>query len=100
EPVLFLVQTRAANMKGTIVCDDNVEPTISMMKPLAKLTRDPTSIPIGKPAHDQEHAKYAHRLPAARQFVLDHRLNELFPGDGSNRRAGLITHGVVFNTTM
>lgn len=100
EPVLFLVQTRAANMKGTIVCDDNVEAAISMTRPVDKLTRDPSTIPLGKPAHDQEHAKYAQRLPAARRFVLEHGLNELFPGSGPNKRTGLITHGVVFNTTM
>jgi len=100
EPVLFLVQTRAANMKGSVECGDNVEPAISMTKPLDALRRDPQTIPLGKPAHDQEHAKYTQRLPAARQFVLEHGLNELFPGSGAASCAGLITHGVVFNTTM
>lgn len=100
EPVLFLVQTRAANMKGTIVCADNLEPAISMTRRLDRLTHDPATVPLGKPAHDQEHAKYAQRMPAARRFVVDHGLNELFPGRAPRRRAGLITHGVVFNTTM
>ena len=100
EPVLFLVQTRAANMKGTIACGDNVEPAISMTRHLDRLIHNPASVPLGQPAHDQERAKYAERMPAARAFVLEHGLNELFKGSGSKRRAGLITHGVVFNTTM
>ena len=99
EPVLFLVQTRAANMKGSIVCSENVEPAISLTKPLEALRRDPATIPLGQPAHEQERAKFAERLPAARRYVLEHELNELFTGDAS-ARAGLITHGVVFNTTM
>jgi indolepyruvate ferredoxin oxidoreductase alpha subunit len=100
EPVLFLVQTRAANVRGTIVCDDNIDPPISITRPVDQLRHDDHTIPLGKPAHEQEHAKYWQRLPAARQFVLDHGLNELFPGAGTLTRAGLITHGVVFNTAM
>ncbi|HEX6512988.1 MAG TPA: indolepyruvate ferredoxin oxidoreductase subunit alpha [Chloroflexota bacterium] len=100
EPVLFLIQTRAANMKGSVLCDDNVEPAISTTRPLPALHRDVATVPLGPPAHLQQHAKYAERMPAARQYVLERSLNELFPGDGRRPRTGLITHGIVFNTAM
>src|SRR5690606_34734315 len=45
-----------------------------------------------------EKKKYHERIPAARRFVLERKLNEFF--DGSENDMGIITHGMIFNSVM
>lgn len=97
-PVMFLLSTRIAHIKGKIVCKDNVKPKISMLNPLNELVNDLSKIPLPPFTFEQERKKFAERIPAARRFILERRLNEVIKGDDSS--LGIITHGMIFNSLM
>lgn len=97
-PVFYLFRTRTGNLKGTMTCDDNREPPISMKNRLTKpeVQLDRTCLPPF--VFDHEREKFAERIPAARDFIVKRSLNEWIPGEG--RGIGIITHGMVYNTTV
>ncbi|HEY7535957.1 MAG TPA: indolepyruvate ferredoxin oxidoreductase subunit alpha [Thermodesulfobacteriota bacterium] len=97
-PVMFLLSTRIAHIRGKITCKDNLKPKISTLNPLNDLTTDLNKIPLPPFTFEQERKKFSERIPAARQFILERRLNEIIEGD--DKDLGIITHGTVFNSMM
>jgi indolepyruvate ferredoxin oxidoreductase alpha subunit len=97
-PVMFLLSTRIAHIKGRIICKDNVKPKISMLSPLNDLITDLNKIPLPPYTLDQERKKFQERIPAARKFILERNLNEIIEGNESS--LGIITHGMIFNSLM
>ncbi|HWP33971.1 MAG TPA: indolepyruvate ferredoxin oxidoreductase, partial [Thermodesulfobacteriota bacterium] len=97
-PAMLLLRTRVGNLRGRIRCKDNVPPPVSTLRPLERLTADPARLPLPPQTFAQERAKAERRLPAARAYARRHRLNELRPG--ADAAFGIISHGMLLNTTL
>ncbi len=99
-PCILVMPTRVAHIRGSIVCKDNVKPKISMLNQLDELMGDPNKIPLPPFTFEQERKKFAERIPAAKEYIVKNKLNELFQGSGGNGKIGIITHGMLYNTTL
>src|ERR1700741_592606 len=76
QPVLFSIRIRAAHMRGTMVCKDNVPPKISMRSRLAHPVFNLEKINLPPFTYAMEAQKFEHRLPAAQRYIRDRGLNE------------------------
>jgi indolepyruvate ferredoxin oxidoreductase alpha subunit len=98
EPVFFSIRIRACHMRGTLVCKDNVRPAISMRSPLGTPSFSLERINLPPFTYAMEAQKFERRLPAARRYVVDHRLNEHHRGDDAD--VGIVMQGGLWNTTL
>jgi indolepyruvate ferredoxin oxidoreductase, alpha subunit len=97
-PAFYLLRTRVGNLKGKIVCKDNVEPAISSKRRLEKIKVNRPRIPQPPFSMQQERDKFDSRIPRARQYILEHGLNEI--KGNPQGRIGIITHGMFYNNTL
>ena len=94
-PVMLALRIRACHMFGSFLASDHVaaRPMASGRLPPAGFCYDRLSHPPA--TFRQEADKIARRLPAARRFIGEHRLNETVgPSDGD---IGIIVAGGLFN---
>jgi indolepyruvate ferredoxin oxidoreductase alpha subunit len=94
-PVMLALRIRACHMFGSFLAKDNVaaRPLANGRLPPAGFCYDRLSHPPA--TYRQEADKVARRLPAARRFIGEHRLNETIgPSDGE---IGIIVAGGLFN---
>lgn len=98
EPVLFSIRIRACHMRGTLRCKDNVRPAISMRAPLAAPSFSLERINLPPFTYAMEAKKFTERLPAARRYIVERRLNEHVPGSESH--LGIVMQGGLWNTTV
>ena len=84
EPVFFSIRIRACHMRGTLRCKDNVRPRISMRSPLEAPSFSLERINLPPFTYAMEAKKFEERLPAARRYILEHRLNEHVRGSETN----------------
>jgi indolepyruvate ferredoxin oxidoreductase alpha subunit len=97
--VMMEIRIRACHVQGSFTAKDNRSPKLStrnlMEKPAdflyERLAHPPAIFP-------QEKKKSSVRLPAAREFIAKHKLNELF--DGPESAIGLIVQGGLYNNLM
>src|SRR5499427_1687084 len=76
-PALMQLRIRACHLRGQFTCKDNIAPKFSTRTPLAA----PAPFDYVRLAHPpvtfiHERIKIEQRLPAARRFIAEHRLNE------------------------
>jgi indolepyruvate ferredoxin oxidoreductase alpha subunit len=98
-PVMMELRIRACHVQGSFTAKDNRAPAMSTRKPMEgpadflyeRLAHPPAIFP-------QEKKKSAVRLPAARKFIAEKKLNEAF--EGSESGAGLIVQGGLYNNLM
>src|SRR4030095_134783 len=95
EPVFFSIRIRACHMRGTLLCKDNVRPAISRLSPLAAPSFSLERINLPPSTDAMEGKKSTERLPAARRYIVEHRLNEHLPGSESH--LGIIMQGGMWN---
>lgn len=98
-PVMMELRIRACHLQGSFVAKDNVAADISMKEMLA----EPAPHEYERLAHPpvtfgHERKKSDERMSAARAFILEHQLNEVFEGD--QRDVGLIIQGGLYNSLM
>ncbi|RLJ65215.1 thiamine pyrophosphate-dependent enzyme [Sulfurisoma sediminicola] len=98
-PAILQLRVRACHVRGSFECRDNVSPAVSRKA----LMDDPARFDYEKLAHPpatfrQEKLKFEQRLPAARRFIVEHALNEIFPGRRDD--VGLIVQGGLHNTLV
>jgi indolepyruvate ferredoxin oxidoreductase alpha subunit len=98
-PVFMTLRIRAAHMTGTFECKDNRAPAFGPDNPMLKPHYDFGRIPLPPSIYEQEQAKFAERLPAARGFIVEHKLNEHFPAIAGSR-LGIVTQGGVYGALM
>ncbi len=98
EPVFFSIRIRACHMRGLLRCQDNVRPAISMCSPLGRPAFSLERINLPPFTYAMEAKKFTERLPAARRYILEHRLNEQFPGEEAH--LGIVMQGGLWNTTL
>ena len=98
-PVMMELRIRACHVQGSFTASDNVAPGVSMQQ----ILEDPAPHKYMQLSHPpvtflHEKQKYDQRMPAARQFILDANLNEVF--DGRNGEVGIIVQGGIYNALM
>ena len=99
-PVMMELRIRACHVRGQFAAKDNQPPKLSKRH----LIDEPAQFNYMRLAHPpvtfaQEKRKVEHRLPAARQYIAEHGLNEHFEGT-QHRHLGLIVQGGLYNTLI
>ncbi len=99
-PVMMELRIRACHVRGSFSARANRAPAISKRE---RLPGPPTEFTYDRLAHPpatfrQEKLKSDVRLPAARKFIAEHHLNEVFPG--SEAALGIIVQGGLYNTLV
>ncbi len=98
-PVMMELRIRACHVHGSFAAGDNRAPPISMRHRLqapAQFNYERLSHPPA--TFRQERLKAEVRLPAARRFVREQRLNEVFAGE--HDEVGLIVQGGLYNNLL
>jgi len=98
-PAILELRIRACHVRGSFECKDNLTSTFST-KNLIKEPADFNYMSLAHPpvTFRQEKLKGEERLPAARQYIADNQLNELFAGQHED--LGLIVQGGLYNTLI
>ena len=98
-PVVMELRIRACHVRGSFVARDNRRPSISTRD----LQQDPAPFDYATLAHPpvtyrHEKLKYEVRMPAARRFIVESGLNELFRGERGD--IGIVVQGGLYNTLV
>jgi len=98
-PVMLELRIRACHATGEFAAKNNRKGVVSGLDKLA----GPPRFEYGRLAHPpviftQERLKVEERLPAARNFIREHRLNETIDGDVSD--IGVIVMGGLTNSVL
>jgi indolepyruvate ferredoxin oxidoreductase alpha subunit len=98
-PALMELRIRACHVRGSFVCKDNVAPAISTRH----LMEEPAQFDYARLAHPpetfrHEKLKVEARIPAARRYITEQRLNEWIPGRHDD--VGLIVQGGLYNSLV
>ncbi|MWD26163.1 indolepyruvate ferredoxin oxidoreductase [Aquicoccus sp. SCR17] len=94
-PVMMIVRIRACHLEGEFEAKDNVAPPLSVREALANPRRDTSRIVLPPYSYRHEAEKMTHRLPAALDYIREHKLNEVFgPETG---KVGLVLQGGHYN---
>jgi indolepyruvate ferredoxin oxidoreductase alpha subunit len=98
-PVMMELRIRACHVRGSFTAKRNVSPAVSMHH---LLDGAPKEFIYDRLAHPpatfrQEKLKSEVRLPAARKFILEHALNEVFTGAED---VGIVVQGGLYNGLM
>ncbi len=96
-PIFYMMRIRGCHVTGEFVSRDNVPPTYSNRAPVTP-HREPEKIILPPFVYEHEREKIAKRLPAALDFIQQHKLNEFFPG--RHDHLGIITCGGSYNTVI
>ena len=98
-PAILELRIRACHVRGSFAARDNQMPRISTRH----LMENPAAFDYDRLAHPpvtfrHEKLKSEQRIPAARAYIREHKLNELFPGKHSD--LGIIVQGGLYNTLI
>jgi len=98
-PAMMELRIRACHVRGSFVCKDNIKPAISSHTKLA----EPASFDYAKLSHppvtfQHEKLKITERIPAARRYIVEHKLNELH--EGRHAQVGIIIQGGLYNALI
>ncbi|TAK80177.1 MAG: indolepyruvate ferredoxin oxidoreductase subunit alpha [Betaproteobacteria bacterium] len=98
-PVMMELRIRACHVRGSFKTKANRAPAVSKKHLLEGPPREFIYDRLAHPpaTFRQEKLKSDVRLPAARKFVVEQRLNEIFPG---NENVGIVVQGGLYNTLM
>lgn len=94
-PVMLELRIRACHVHGRFMAKDNVRPSFGLKDAMENPSRDVSRIVLPPASYAQEHEKIHDRLPAARRFIQERRLNEVF-ADGA-QDVGIIVQGGMYN---
>lgn len=97
-PVFLSLRIRAAHMTGRFVARDNRPPPFSAKHVIPSARHDYSRIVLPPSTYMQEKAKFAERLPAARQYIRDKGLNEHFPG--KRGPVGIVMQGGTYGVVL
>lgn len=98
-PVMMELRIRACHVQGTFEAKDNIAAKVSMKK----LLSEPAPHEYERLAHPpvtfgHERKKSGERMQAAREFIAQNNLNEMFNGTQSD--VGLIVQGGLYNALI
>jgi len=98
-PCILELRIRAFHVRGSFEAKDNVPPALSTRA----LLEEPAGFDYSKLAHPpatfrQEKLKGEERIPAARRYIAQNKLNELMPGKQAD--LGIIVQGGLYNSLV
>ena len=98
-PSMLELRIRACHVRGSFECKDNVTSAFSTKN----LIKEPAGFDYMSLAHPpvtfrHEKLKGEERIPAARQYILENQLNEVFAG--KHEDVGIIVQGGLYNTLI
>ena len=98
-PAILELRIRACHVRGSFQTKDNIKPPVSTRK----LMDNPAGFEYMKLAHPpvtfrHEKLKSEQRIPAARKYIVEQKLNELF--DGKHADLGIIVQGGIYNSLI
>ncbi|MFK7941566.1 MAG: thiamine pyrophosphate-dependent enzyme [Paracoccaceae bacterium] len=94
-PVMLEVRIRACHVYGAFKTADNLPPSVTVRDALESPHKEPGRVVLPPHSYQHEQDKVLKRLPAARDYIREHRLNERFgPSDGP---VGIILQGGMYN---
>jgi indolepyruvate ferredoxin oxidoreductase alpha subunit len=98
-PAILELRIRACHVRGSFDTKDNIAPAVSTRA----LMEDPGAFDYMKLAHPpvtfrHEKLKSEQRIPAARRYIVEHELNELFGGRHAD--LGIIVQGGIYNALI
>jgi indolepyruvate ferredoxin oxidoreductase, alpha subunit len=97
-PVMLQVRIRSCHVHGSFETKNNRRPEMTVTDALENPRRDTARIVLPPASFLHEHEKINKRLPAAREYIKRHGLNEQFgPTDGE---VGIILQGGMYNGVM
>ncbi len=94
-PVMLELRIRACHVHGRFIAKDNVRPAFGLKDAMENPRRDVSRIVLPPASYTQEQEKIHQRLPAARRFIVENKLNEFFGDDTQD--VGIILQGGMFN---
>jgi indolepyruvate ferredoxin oxidoreductase alpha subunit len=99
-PVMMELRIRACHVHGSFISKENKSPAVSMRH---RLDGPPKEFIYDRLAHPpaifrQEKLKNDVRLPAARKYIAERKLNEIFQGDVGD--VGIVVQGGLYNGLM
>ena len=99
-PCMLELRIRACHVRGSFVAKTNQAPAVSTRHLMA----EPAKFDYMRLAHPpvtfkQEKRKLEERIPAAREYILKHGLNEFMPGE-KHADLGLIVQGGLYNSLL
>jgi indolepyruvate ferredoxin oxidoreductase alpha subunit len=97
-PTVVSLRIRAAHLRGSMVCEDNMPPTISMRQRLDRHSFEYARLSHPPSTYLQEAQKFERRLPSARRYVVEHALNEHWAGERAE--LGVILQGGLTPTAL
>lgn len=96
--VALLLRPQLSHANAQVTVGDNRIGQYNVIHKLKEGIKDPARYPLPPNTQRQELERYRDRLPKAREYIVQHGLNEIF--GAPDAPIGLITHGTVFNTVM
>ena len=98
-PTILELRIRACHVRGSFQTKDNIKPAVSTRQ----LMENPAGFEYMKLAHPpvtfrHEKLKSEQRIPAARRYIVEQKLNELF--DGRHDDLGIIVQGGIYNSLI
>jgi indolepyruvate ferredoxin oxidoreductase, alpha subunit len=98
-PAILELRIRACHVRGSFQTKDNIKPLVSTRQ----LMENPAGFEYMKLAHPpvtfrHEKLKSEQRIPAARRYIVEQKLNELF--DGKHEDLGIIVQGGIYNSLI
>ncbi|MBK6863471.1 MAG: indolepyruvate ferredoxin oxidoreductase subunit alpha [Ideonella sp.] len=98
-PAMLQLRIRACHLQGSFTSSDNVAPAISARHLLAEpAAYNPARMSHPPATFAHERLKVEQRLPAARRYIVEHGLNEIFSADAAD--VGLVVQGGIYNSLM
>jgi indolepyruvate ferredoxin oxidoreductase, alpha subunit len=97
-PVMLMLRIRACHVYGHFTAKANKRPAFSAADALAAPARDYGKIILPPSTYAQEKEKIEKRLPAARRFVAERKLNDFIPGEVDD--LGIVLQGGLYNSTL
>ncbi len=96
--VMMEFRIRACHVTGRFATRPNRKPRYSMNDPLPTPDNSLDRIALPPATYMQERMKVEQRLPAAIDFIREHRLNEVFEGECDD--IGIICQGGLYNSVI
>ncbi|MGV3571705.1 MAG: thiamine pyrophosphate-dependent enzyme [Ramlibacter sp.] len=98
-PCILELRIRACHVRGSFEAKDNLKPIVSTRA----LMENPAGFDYMKLAHPpvtfrHEKLKTDQRIPAARKYIVEQKLNEFF--DGVHQDLGIIVQGGIYNALI